>query len=129
MTGRGKRGRSDSGEDLPHGVCLPDPAVLGRDQALIQPAGDLSQRQATGSVLPNHPDHSLLGLALHQLVIGVLEAERDLARPLVAVAVLGDVESIHGGEHHRVAQIGQVGDLSDREMLAGVERLEVGLAP
>ena len=37
-----KAGRSDSRKDLPHGVRLPDPTVLGGDQVLIQLAGDLA---------------------------------------------------------------------------------------
>ena len=39
----------------------------------------------------------------------------------MAVAVLGDAESIHGGKYHRVTQIGQVGDLPDGEMPVGIE--------
>ena len=47
---------------------------------------------------------------------------------LVTVSVLGNAEPFHGFQRHGVAQIGQAGDLPHREMLAGVQLLQVGLA-
>jgi len=62
--------------DSPNG---PGPAALAGDQALVELAGDLPQRQAAGPALPHQPGHALLGLVLHEAIVAVVIAERELA--------------------------------------------------
>lgn len=73
------------GKYLPHRVGLPDAILLGRNEHLIEIAGNLPQRQPASPVLSHHSDRGLPGAVLPELVVEVVEAEGQVTSPLVPV--------------------------------------------
>ncbi len=106
------RSRSGPGQDQAHGVGLPGPAVLVGDQALVELAGDLPQRQAAGPVLPHQPDDALLGLVLHETVVLVVIAEGKLTGMGAVAYVFGDAAPTQGRQRRGAAHLREPGDLA-----------------
>jgi len=104
--------RSGPGQDQAHGIGLPGPAVLAGDQALVELAGDLPQRQADGPALLHQPDHTLFGLAFDQAIVLVVIAEGKLPRMGTVVAVLWDAAPSQGRQRCGAAHLRQPGDLA-----------------
>ena len=126
---RANRSRSGPGQDQAHGVGLPGPAIFVGDQALVELAGDLPQRQAFGPGPAHQPDHVLFGLVFHQAVVLVVITEGKLAGMGAVAAVFGDTAPSQGRQHHRSVCLCQPGDLAGGQVPASVELGKVGFAP
>ena len=68
-------------KDSPHGVGLPLAIPFGWDERLIEDADNRAQRSPVDALLLHHPDRRLLGVVLHELVVDVVKAERNVASP------------------------------------------------
>ena len=70
----------------PHRVGLPDAILLDRNEALVEIASNLPERQPAGPILSHHSDRGLLVAVLHELVVQVVGAERQRPDPLPPVS-------------------------------------------